>query len=105
MGVISRVRPYFLLAAASLVVFTSGAWAAKEKPPLHPINLNSASSAELQQVPGIGPSTAEKILKMRKSYGPLQRRGRSPRHQGHRPKTHGKNAQVPDGRQASGGVW
>lgn len=42
---------------------------AKKKPPTHPINLNSASSAELQQVPGIGPSTADKILEMRKSYG------------------------------------
>ena len=42
---------------------------AKKKPPVHPINLNSASAAELQQVPGIGPSTADKILQMRKSYG------------------------------------
>jgi len=42
---------------------------AKKKPPAHPINLNSASAAELQQVPGIGPSTADKILEMRKSYG------------------------------------
>jgi len=32
-------------------------------------NLNTASSAELQLVPGIGPATAEKILQTRKSYG------------------------------------
>src|SRR5215470_17173341 len=56
----------FLLAAAS------AAHAVKKKPPLHPINLNTATSAELQQVPGIGPSTADKILKMRKSYGPFK---------------------------------
>jgi competence ComEA-like helix-hairpin-helix protein len=43
--------------------------AATKKPPLKPININSASSEELQQVPGIGPVTAEKILQMRKSYG------------------------------------
>jgi competence protein ComEA len=42
---------------------------AKKKPPVHPVNLNTASSAELQLVPGIGPSTADKILQMRKSYG------------------------------------
>jgi competence ComEA-like helix-hairpin-helix protein len=42
---------------------------ATKKPPLKPININSASSEELQQVPGIGPVTADKILQMRKSYG------------------------------------
>ena len=45
---------------------------AKKKPPLHPINLNTATSEQLQEVPGIGPATAEKILKMRKSYGAFQ---------------------------------
>ncbi len=42
---------------------------ATKKPPLKPVNINTASSEELQQVPGIGPVTAEKILQMRKSYG------------------------------------
>src|SRR5271156_6860289 len=42
---------------------------ATKKPPLQPVNLNAATSEELQQVPGIGPATADKILQMRKSYG------------------------------------
>ena len=42
---------------------------AKKKPPAHPINLNTAGATELQQIPGIGPSTAQKILDTRKSYG------------------------------------
>jgi len=44
--------------------------AANKKPPLHPINLNRASPTELQEMRGIGPVTADKILKIRKSYGP-----------------------------------
>ena len=38
--------------------------AATKKPPLCPVNLNTATALELQQVPGIGPSIAGKILKM-----------------------------------------
>ena len=55
--------------ACLLILCCADAVLAKKKPPAHPINLNSASAAELQQVPGIGPSTADKILQMRKSYG------------------------------------
>jgi comEA protein len=49
--------------------FAFAAAGATKKPPLKPININTANSDELQQVPGIGPVTADKILQMRKSYG------------------------------------
>lgn len=52
-----------------LVLRATQGFCAKKKPPVHPVNLNTASSAELQQVPGIGPATADKILQARKSYG------------------------------------
>jgi competence ComEA-like helix-hairpin-helix protein len=42
---------------------------ATKKPPAQPININTADSTRLQLIPGIGRSTAEKILQMRKSYG------------------------------------
>jgi comEA protein len=59
----------WLLTALALAGETS---AATKKPPLKPVNLNSATSEELQEVPGIGPATADKILQMRKSYGPFK---------------------------------
>lgn len=62
-----RQRVYAFVVAACLLL--SPALLAKKKPPTKPVNINTATSAELQQVPGIGPATADKILQMRKSYG------------------------------------
>jgi competence ComEA-like helix-hairpin-helix protein len=53
----------------TLVLALGPATLAKKKPPAHPININTAGATDLQQVPGIGPSTAQKILDTRKSYG------------------------------------
>lgn len=61
-----RLTVLLLALVCSLGSFTLDA---TKKPPVHPIDINSANSAQLQEVPGIGPATAEKILQMRKSYG------------------------------------
>jgi competence protein ComEA len=53
----------------AFLLFTLASTATTKKPPLRPVNINTANAEELQQVPGIGPATAEKILQMRKSYG------------------------------------
>ena len=60
-------RVFFCLLALCFIL--EGFAIATKKPPLKPININTANSEELQQVPGIGPATADKILQMRKSYG------------------------------------
>ncbi len=57
--------------ALTLLAFllVSASFATTKKPPLKPVNINLATAEELQQVPGIGPATAAKIVQMRKSYG------------------------------------
>lgn len=61
-----------LLCFSLLLLLSASLSANKKKPPAKPVNINTASSEELQQVPGIGPATAQKILQMRKSYGPFK---------------------------------
>ena len=58
-----------VLSACLILSLSAAGGFGKKKPPLKPVNINTATSEELQQVPGIGPATAEKILQMRKSYG------------------------------------
>jgi len=42
---------------------------AKEKPPVAVVNINTASSTELQTLPGVGPATATRILEYRQKNG------------------------------------
>ena len=70
----SIARFAFILAAASLLfLFSGAALAQKKNPPAKPVDLNSASVEQLQQVPGIGPATAKSIVNFREKSGPFQR--------------------------------
>ncbi len=55
---------FFLFAASAI---------AKKHPPAQPLDINSATAEQLQQVPGIGPKTAEAIVHMRETSGPFRR--------------------------------
>lgn len=60
------------LALATILCFSSGS-AAKKNPPAHPIDLNTATVKELEQVPGVGPTTAKAIVDFRAKGGHFRR--------------------------------
>jgi competence protein ComEA len=67
-----RRRSILRIGVCLLLFLLAAVVVAKKKPPEKPVNINTATSEQLQLVPGIGPATAEKILQMRKSYGPFK---------------------------------
>ena len=89
-----RPRISVVSLSAALLCPCAMAAAANKKPPLHPINLNTASPTELQEMRGIGPVAADKILKIRKIVRAVQKRGRFTRYQGNCSETPGEDAEV-----------
>jgi competence protein ComEA len=65
----ARISVVLMLAALLHVAFAGQ----KKSPPTSPLDLNVATVAQLQQVPGIGPSTAESIVRMREKSGRFHR--------------------------------
>jgi|SRR5271169_5590702 len=59
--------------AAILIVACSLAVIAQKTPPAHPLDLNVANVKELEQVPGIGPKTAQAIVDFRHKSGRFHR--------------------------------
>lgn len=68
-------RKCFAIAAllASICFVTSVLVAAAKNPPAKPIDLNSATVQELEQLPGVGPGTAKAIIEFRQKSGPFKR--------------------------------
>jgi len=66
-----RMLPAILGLIAWLVF--AGSALAKKTPPAHPIDINTATIKELEQLPGVGPTTAKAIVEFRTRSGRFRR--------------------------------
>ncbi|MPY88132.1 MAG: hypothetical protein GEU99_09435 [Luteitalea sp.] len=74
-------RPWVLIIGLTLLMSTPvlNAQASREKQATQPskdtpaVNLNRASAQQLQELPGIGPSTAARIIEYREKNGPFKK--------------------------------
>ena len=70
----SRALLCFGVCALLLLIFAlCGVATAQKKHPAKPVDLNGATAQQLELVPGIGPATAQSIVRFREKSGPFQR--------------------------------
>ena len=69
---VNRLKVAALISAFALFVLSAAAKAEKH-PPAKPIDLNLANVKELQELPGVGPVTAQRIIDLREKSGRFHR--------------------------------
>jgi competence ComEA-like helix-hairpin-helix protein len=69
---VNRLKVAALISAFALFVLSAAAKAEKH-PPAKPIDLNLANVKELQELPGVGPVTAQRIIDLRQKSGRFHR--------------------------------
>jgi competence ComEA-like helix-hairpin-helix protein len=73
-SVAAKRKPFRIVYAALCVLFFLAVAAfAQKQLPAKPIDLNAANAKELQQLPGVGPVTAQRIIEMREKSGRFRR--------------------------------
>lgn len=73
LGTVMAVLAWLPASAAPAIVAGAPEQAAEERVQVQPIDVNRATAAELQTVPGIGPATAQRIIEWRDKNGPFER--------------------------------
>jgi competence ComEA-like helix-hairpin-helix protein len=68
-----RNRNIEILSAGLAFVFLYTMLDAQKKPPAKPIDINAATIKELEELPGVGPVTAQRIMDMRQKSGHFRR--------------------------------